>query len=216
MPHFDAVIFDMDGTLVDSEVVWARAEDDLFAALNIDYTDEVRQQVIGLRLDDFFLRLIDIYQLNASVRELSEDLTRRMLQLIPAQVEPKPGAHELVHYVAELGIPYCIASSSGQAVIDAIVKSQNWQDLITRRYTADLVPRGKPAPDVYLYAAEQLGVDPTRCLAIEDSPNGARAALAAGMTTYVVPDSHSPRARFAGVDAPFFDDLHAVLTHLRA
>lgn len=215
MKRFDAVIFDMDGTLVDSEVVWDRAETELFAIRGIDYNETIRQQVIGLRLDEFFERLIAMLNLSASVPELVAELDQRMLALIPTQVQAKPYANDLIHYVAQQQIPYCIASSSPMSIINAVVNAQGWDTLISLRFTADSVARGKPAPDVYLYAAEQLGVNPANCLALEDSPNGARAAVAAGMTCYAIPDFHSKPEAFYGITPHVFNTLADVLRVLQ-
>lgn len=212
---FAGIIFDMDGTLVDSEVVWEKAEAEMFARRGIVYSDEVRQQVIGLRLDEFFSKLIAIYNLDETVEALSQELDAEMVKIIPTQVQPKAGANELLDYVAGLGIPYAIASSSPMSIIRAVVDAQGWTARIPRLYTADDVALGKPAPDVYLYAMQELGVEASACLALEDSPNGARAAVAAGMTCYAVPDFHSKPERFAGITPHLFSDLHAVLAHLK-
>ncbi|GAB5491371.1 MAG: HAD family hydrolase [Phototrophicaceae bacterium] len=211
---FKAIIFDMDGTLVDSEVVWDIAEKEMFADMGLVYNAEIREQVIGLRLDEFFERLIDIYSLDNSVEELQAELIKRMLIKIPEMVEPKSGAQAIIEWAAQQGIPYCIASSSPMTIIEASVQAQGWSDLIPHLYTADSVPKGKPAPDVYLYAAEQLGVNPEDCLALEDSPNGARSAVAAGMTCYVVPDSHSAPEKFADITPHVFATLDDVLADL--
>lgn len=216
MNSFDGIIFDMDGTLVDSEVIWEEAEMALFADLGITYSDEVRQQVIGLRLDEFFAKLIEIYDLAQSTEELGADLTRRMLVLLPQKLEAKPGAREIIDYAKEQDVPYCIASSSSVAIIEAVIATMGWEDDFPRYYSANAVPNGKPAPDIYLYAAEQLGLAPERCLALEDSPNGSRAAVAANMTCYAIPDGHSSHDRFAEITPHVFDSLHDVLTHLRA
>jgi HAD superfamily hydrolase (TIGR01509 family) len=207
---FKAIIFDMDGTLVDSEVVWEIAEGEMFTERGLAYTDEVRQQVIGLRLDEFFEKLIAIYNLDEAIPSLQMELIERMVAKIPTLVKPKPGAQELIEWTARQNIPYCIASSSPMSIIEATVQSQNWDTLIPHLYTADDVERGKPAPDVYLYAAEQLGVAPAHCLAIEDSPAGARAAVAAGMTCYVVPDAHSQPEAFKEITPHVFHDLTVV------
>lgn len=212
---FKAIIFDMDGTLVDSEVIWDVAETEMFADMGLEYNGEIRDQVIGLRLDEFFEKLVSIYNLEDSVEDLQAELIKRMLEKIPKMVEEKSGAQALIEWTSQQNIPYCIASSSPMSIIDATVKARNWVELIPNLYTADSVPKGKPAPDVYLYAAEQLGVKPEECLALEDSPNGARSAIAAGMTCYVVPDSHSSPERFADITPHVFSSLDEVLEQLQ-
>lgn len=211
---FAGVIFDMDGTLVDSEVIWQRAEQELFERRGLVYNDAVREQVIGLRLDEFFQRLIALYGLNESVEALARELEDGLISYIDLIVR-KPGAQEIVDYVAAQGVPFCIASSSPQRVIEAVVQAQGWANIITRCYSADAVPQGKPAPDVYLYACEQLNVDPTQCLALEDSPNGARAAVSAGLTCAVVPDYHSSPDKFDGITPHVYESLHDVLDALK-
>jgi mannitol-1-/sugar-/sorbitol-6-/2-deoxyglucose-6-phosphatase len=212
---FKGIIFDMDGTLVDSEVVWDETEKELFAARGLDYSYDVRQKVIGLRLDEFFQRLIVMFKLNESVESLQAELIERMLVKIPTMIQPKPGAQALIEWTAAQGLPYCIASSSPMAIIEAVVKSQGWAEMIPKLYTADSVGRGKPAPDVYIYAAEQLGLNPADCLALEDSPNGALSAVAAKMTCYVVPDFHSTPEKFAEITPHLFRDLDEVLASLQ-
>lgn len=212
---FKAIIFDMDGTLVDSEVVWDMAETEMFADMGLEYNDKIREQVIGLRLDEFFQKLIGIYSLEQSVAELEAELIERMLTKIPELVKPKSGAQALIEWTAEQNIPYCIASSSPMSIIKATVEAQGWSDLIPNLYTANDVPKGKPAPDVYLFAAEELGVQPEDCLALEDSPNGARSAVAAEMTCYVVPDSHSSPDKFTDITPHIFSTLDDVLIKLK-
>jgi beta-phosphoglucomutase-like phosphatase (HAD superfamily) len=216
MTHFKAIIFDMDGTLVDSEIIWHEAERELFEDRSIPYTDEIRQHIIGMRVDEMFTKLVDILSLNESPETLEAELVERMLIKIPLLVQPKSGAQAIVEWAATLNRPYCIASSSPMSIIEATVKSQGWSELIPKLYTADVVPKGKPAPDVYLHAAQELGVDPTACLALEDSPNGARSAVAAGMTCYAIPDSHSTPEAFAGITPHLFSSLDDVLAHLKA
>ncbi|MGJ3240283.1 MAG: HAD family hydrolase [Anaerolineae bacterium] len=213
---YKAIIFDMDGTLVDSEVVWDAVETRMFEDMGLDYTADVREQVIGLRLDEFFERLVAIYELERTVEDLQTELIERMLKSIPSMVKPKPGAQAIIEWASQQGMPYCIASSSPMSIIEASVKAQGWSDLIPHLYTADDVERGKPAPDVYLYAAGQLGVAPQDCLALEDSPNGAKSAVAAGMTCFVVPDSHSDPIKFADITPHVYTTLDDVLTHLKA
>jgi HAD superfamily hydrolase (TIGR01509 family) len=214
---FDAIIFDMDGLLVDSESVWLLAETELIESRGHIYTQEARAQIVGMRMDEFLTRLHEIYHFEETVPALRDLLTTQMLERIPVEVKAQPGAHEIVTWVHQQRIPTAIASSSSIAIIDATLKSQGWESLFDVRCTADDESRGKPAPDVYLRAAQRLGVDPTRCLALEDSANGARAAVAAGITCYAVPDpSHTAVHVFDAITPHVFDNLHAVLEHLKS
>ncbi|GAB4521348.1 MAG: HAD-IA family hydrolase [Anaerolineae bacterium] len=213
---FKAIIFDMDGLLVDSERIWFEAEKQVIESRGFEYTQEVREQIIGLRLDEFMTKLHKIYGFTETVEALMLELEDMMVELILKDVTTQPGAHEIVQWVAEQGIPHCIASSSSKRIIDATMQSQGWDDVFTLRYTADSVPNGKPAPDVYLLAAQGINIAPEDCLALEDSPNGSRAAVAAGMTCYAVPDkSHSTPAAFKDITPHVFDSLHDVLAHLK-
>lgn len=211
-----AIIFDMDGLLVDSEVTWFIAETEFIEARGHQYSQEVREQVIGKRIDEFMITLRDHYRLEETILDLTDELVERMMKLIPVKVQPQPGAAELMSYVYEQGIPHAIASSSPMPIIDATLKSQGWDNLFEVRCTADDETFGKPAPDVYLTAAKRLGFAPEDCLALEDSPNGARAAVAAGMTCYAVPDtSHSQVEAFTNITPHVFGSLHEVLAHIR-
>lgn len=214
---FAAIIFDMDGLLVDSESVWHIAETQMVESRGHIYTQEARAGVVGMRMDEFLTHLHNLYQFEESVPELLELLTSDMLERIPVEVKAQPGAHEIINWIYEHNIPTAVASSSSMAIINATLKSQGWDNLFDVRCTADDEARGKPAPDVYLRAAERLGVDPKKCLALEDSANGARAAVAAGMTCYAVPDlSHANIDVFKDITPHVFTSLHAVLEHLKS
>ena len=118
---FDAIIFDLDGLLVDSETVWHIAERELVESRGHTYPPEVRAQIIGLRMDEFLEKLHSIYHFTESIPALYEELTNRMLELIPIHVKAQPGAEELVRYVARMNFTRAIASSSPMSVIDAAV-----------------------------------------------------------------------------------------------
>ena len=214
---FDAIIFDMDGLLVDSEPVWHEVEIELIESRGYVYTDDVRDIGVGMRVDEFAAILQQHYpNLGESPAEIESALTGRMLNLPAGKIQARPGADALIHYVAEQSIPRAIASSSAQAIIEHFVHMQGWAELIPQRYSAEFVPRGKPAPDIYLHAAEQLGFAPERCLALEDSRLGTMAALAAGMTCFTVPDlSHSSLTDFADINHNLYGDLCLVLEELK-
>lgn len=214
---FQAIIFDMDGLLVDSEPVWHEVEVELIESFGYTYLDEIRDVSIGMRVDEFAAILQRHYpKLGDSPAAIEAAITKGMLNLPAARIRAMPGADELVRYAAERGIPRAIASSSSQAIIEHFVGLMRWEKLIPRRYSAETMERGKPAPDIYLHAAEQLGQAPENCLALEDSRFGTMAALAAGMTCYTVPDlSHSSIADFAGINDNIYRSLHEVLDKVR-
>ncbi len=195
-----AVIFDMDGLLVDSEPVWALSEREMLAARGKQPIPEVQQTLVGLRMRDFWQGMCRAYDLPDSVDDLCARMTQEMMTLIPQRVLPRPGANELLRYLEARGIPCAIASSSPMSIIDVTVSAQHWDRFFRVHVCGDEVAHGKPAPDIYLEAARRLGVDPSVCLALEDSPTGSRAAVAAGMVCYAVPDpSHSTPEAFASI-----------------
>lgn len=212
-----AIIFDMDGTLVDSEPVWHEVETELIESHGYRYSDDLRDMCVGMRVDEFAAILQRHYpKLGESPAAIEAAITDRMLNLPPGRIQAMPGADALLRYVAETGIPRAIASSSSQAVIEHFLRLMGWDELIPQRYSAEFVKRGKPAPDIYLHAAEQLGCAPETCLALEDSRLGTQAALAAGMTCYTVPDlSHSSLNDFASINDKVYLSLHDVLDEFR-
>lgn len=213
-----AIIFDMDGLLVDSERLWKKAETAMLADRGRVYDDHKHEPFIGMAMPEFLANIREVYELNDTVEALRVELIDRLKAIIAHETLPQPGALEIVDYVITQGIPYGIASSSPLAVIEATVGSQPaWEGAFKVRASADEVENGKPAPDVYLLAAERLGIDPIDCWAFEDSPNGARSAIAAGITCFAVPDpSHATPEKFKGVTPYVFDTLHDVLTKLKS
>ena len=214
---FKAIIFDMDGLLVDSEPVWHEVEVELIESLGYIYDQEVRDSGVGMRVDEFAAILQRHYpRLGESPAAIEAAITGRMMSLPAGRIQARAGADELLRYVAELGIPRAIASSSSQKIIEHFVQLMGWEALIPRRYSAEFVARGKPAPDIYLHAAAQLGCAPESCLALEDSRFGTQAALAAGMTCYTVPDlSHSSIEDFADINDMLYGSLNEILDEFR-
>ena len=213
MTRFDAIIFDMDGLLVDSEPVWHEVEIELIEVAGYAYSDKVREIGVGMRVDEFAAVLQQHFpRLGDSPEEIGAALMGRMLQMDSQRIVARPGADEIIRFAADKNIPRAIASSSSQAIIEHFVHLRGWQNLIPMRYSAEFMPRGKPAPDIYLHTAEQLGIEPSRCLALEDSRAGTIAAMTAGMTCFTVPDlSHSALEDFAEINPHVFASLDAVL-----
>jgi len=212
-----AVIFDMDGLLVDSERLWKVAETAWLSDRGATYSEEKHAQFIGMALPEFISGIKRVYELDDDVETLTADLMRRITTMIATDTRPQPGAQAALDFVIEHDIPHAIASSSPMQVIDATLDSQpGWAAAFPVRCSADEVERGKPAPDVYLWAAERLNVAPADCIALEDSPNGSRSAVAAGMTCFAVPDlSHTQPSAFDDVTPHVFATLHEVLAILK-
>lgn len=215
---FSALIFDMDGLLVDSEPVWHEVEVGLIESFGYVYSDEVRNLGIGMRVDEFAAILQQHYpKLGDSAAAIESAITERLLSLPPERIMARPGADEIVRYAAKRDIPRAIASSSTQVVIEHFVRLMGWVDMIPKRYSAQFMARGKPAPDIYLHAAQQLGLAPQTCLALEDSRAGTLAAQAAGMTCFTVPDlSHSALEEFSDINDMVYADLFAVMTEIES
>ncbi|MBL8146882.1 MAG: HAD family phosphatase [Anaerolineae bacterium] len=206
-----AVIFDMDGLLVDSEPVWQEVEDDLLTRRGYQLDAEVRSGLIGMRMADFWGAMVREYQISEAPETLIREVTDAMVAAIPGHVDQRPGAQELLDFLHGRGVPCAIASSSPMAIIQAVVESEGWHGYFKAYISGDQVLNGKPAPDIYLEAARQLDAEPAACLSLEDSRNGARAAAAAGTVCYAVPDlSHGHPDQFAEITPHVFASLHEV------
>lgn len=211
-----AVIFDMDGLLVDSEPVWAIAEGDMLRRRGKTWTAEIQNKLIGMRIADSVMLMVREYGLTDPADIIRAEIIRDMVALVPEKAPARPGAPELLALLQAEGIPCAIASGSPEPIIEAVVNSQGWSSYFLHHCSGDEVPNGKPAPDIYLETARRMGVDPAHVLTLEDSINGARAAVAAGMICYAVPDlSHTTRAAFESITPYVFDSLHDVVATLQ-
>ncbi len=189
----EAVVLDMDGLLIDTEPVWRLAETAVFQELGIELTDEELLGSTGQTID----AVVPVWRLREpagqdGARRLSDaEVADRIVDLVAAEVRatgvPMPGVAEAIALFRRLRLPVAIASGSPRRMIDVVCERLGLQG-VEVRCSAMEEPRSKPAPDVYLTAARRLGVRPERCLAIEDSPSGVRAAKGAGMRCIAVPD----------------------------
>jgi HAD superfamily hydrolase (TIGR01509 family) len=205
---FDLVIFDCDGVLVDSEVIACRAVSD--ALLEFGYrlgADEIAERFIGTSGRDMYTALETDWGC-ALPEALKARVTARSRELFDGELRPVTGVAAVL---AEIAGPRCVASSSGP---EAIGYKLGRTDLLrcfepATLFSAHMVSRGKPAPDLFLHAARQMGAQPERCLVIEDSLPGVTAAKAAGMTAYGFigashcPPDHNARLSAAGADLVF-------------
>lgn len=213
--QFAAILFDMDGTLLDSEVVWIAAETAMLEARGKHYDAVKHAPMHGMSALQSMAYMRDAYGLDDDVPALIEEVNRRVSELLADHVVPKPGAAEILQYVVDQDMPRALVSNTMLTVITAALSQQPWAHILDLRVSVEHVDHPKPAPDIYLYAAQQLNVPSGACLVIEDSVRGAQAAVAAGMTCYVVPDDSAHADDFQQITPHIFTDLFAVLKHLQ-
>jgi HAD superfamily hydrolase (TIGR01509 family) len=188
-----AVIFDLDGVLMDSEQRWNGAKEALVRETGGRWRDEAPSVMMGMSSSEWAAYLRDALGVPMDVESISRDVVRRMDDCYRRSLPLLPGAADAVRALADRW-PLGLASSSNREIIDLVLELAGFGDAFRVTVSSEEVERGKPAPDVYLQAARRLGVEPARCVAIEDSSNGLRAADAAGMTVIAVPNPHYPPA----------------------
>jgi HAD superfamily hydrolase (TIGR01509 family) len=198
LPPFHAVIFDFDDTLAASSPLWRQARTELLASIGQAWDPDLATATRGMNAPDIAAAVHRKFCPAASLIDCQDRMRRaliRQFQVTPPA--PKPGAAACVRRAAALG-PVAVASGSPLQAINLALTHMGIADAFALVVSSESVAAGKPAPDVYLYAAGQLGVAPQDCLAVEDTIIGARAALASGMHCCLIPSS--PEAQTAGLD----------------
>ncbi|HSR31026.1 MAG TPA: HAD family phosphatase [Anaerolineae bacterium] len=205
----EAVIFDMDGLLVDSEPVWDKARSSMAAEAGKEWNKEDHKAVMGVSTDEWVTYMIQRLELTISPQEVQDEIVQRMLAMYRERVPYLPGAIQAVTLAAE-HYPTALASGSHRSLIDAVTNDPQMQGKFRVILSSDEVGVGKPAPDVYLQTARRLGFSPESCLCLEDSGNGILAGVRAGMKVVAVPDPRfSPKQEI-------LDQAHLVLNSLTA
>lgn len=179
MKLFDAILWDMDGTLVDSEPIWAAEEEKLMSEYGVIWTDEDSRACLGgpvSRLDEYMRNRID---LDIEPNFLSSELLQRMARRLRSDTKFAPGALELLTEFRNFEIPMALVTASDSGIMNAVLNSMDAEYFATKVCSEDVV-KSKPDPEGYLLAASQLGVDIKRTLIIEDSLPGMTAALRSG------------------------------------
>jgi HAD superfamily hydrolase (TIGR01509 family) len=191
-----AVVFDLDGVLVDSEQLWDRARRELVDERGGVWREDATRAMMGMSSREWSRYLHDELQVDLEPAEISASVVAKLEQLYREQLPLLPGARAAVLALAEHW-PLGLASSANREVIDLVLELSELEHSFAATVSSEEVPRGKPAPDVYLEAARRLTVPPTDCAAVEDSTNGLRAAAAAGMRVIALPNRAFPPAEDA-------------------
>ena len=191
--NIKAVIFDLDGTLIDTERLYRMYWPKALAHFGYDLSDERALMLRSLgrpfapeQFKKWYGEDFDYPKVRAYRKELIE------AHIAEHGVDAKPGARELAEKLAEMGITVAIATATDPERTERYLSLAGLQGIFRTIISATMVPHGKPAPDIYLYACQTLGLAPGECLAVEDAPNGVRSAYAAGCPVVMIPDQTEP------------------------
>ena len=199
-----AVLFDMDGTIFDTEVIYRRGW--IQAAKDVGFDEDMDlffERVGGLNMTDMKALVHRVYGEDAPFDALRERRRFYLEEELACGILPfKSGAPDILYSLKEKGIPIALVTSSGRPLVDRYLKMSGLEDVFDIIMTGETVTHGKPHPEIFLSAAEKLGVLPAHCVVVEDSPNGIRAGHAANMYTVMVPDLH-----------PVTEELRSLLWH---
>ena len=207
----DAVIFDLDGVLIDSEQVWADVRRDLALESGGRWERDSQQRMMGMSSVEWAEFMRDELDVKLAPDSISDEVVVRIERRYRERLPLLPHAREAVERLAARW-PLAVASSSNRPIIALVLELAELDRCFATTISSEEVPRGKPAPDVYLEAARRLDVDPRACAAVEDSTNGIRAAHAAGTRTIAVPRPDYPPAPDALALAAVVLDSLAELT----
>ena len=187
----DAVVFDLDGVLLDTEELWDEVRETLARERGGRWHDAAQAEMMGMSSPEWSRYMHDVIGLDDSPDEIAREVVRRMEARYRERLPLLPGAREAVERVAAEW-PLGLASSSNRPLIDLALEIGDLAQFFRATVSSEEVARGKPAPDVYAEACARLGVEPARAAAVEDSRNGIRSAHAAGMKVIVVPNPAFP------------------------
>lgn len=196
-----AIIFDMDGVLVDSETWWCKFEDEFYLQIMPNWNKDDHHLIIGQSIKGVYETLSNKYELKSSWEQFRDKYHEHAGEIYQKQASLMPGVLETLKHFKKNNLPMALASSSFHSWIEMVVTrfdiKKYFKIIIS---SEDVGSRGKPAPDIYLYTADKLGVDPAQCLVIEDSTNGVLSAKAAGMTVVGFKPANEPEQDVSRAD----------------
>ncbi|MFI5936591.1 HAD family hydrolase [Actinoplanes sp. NPDC051494] len=189
----EAIVFDLDGVIIDTEEVWEEVRRGYVAEHGKQFLPDTQTRMMGMSTGEWSTHLSAEVGVPRSPEQVAADVLGRMAERYRADLPLIPGSVDAVRRLAEV-YPLALASSSARILIDQVLETAGLTGAFRTTLSTEEVPRGKPAPDVYLAATERLGFDPKVCAAVEDSSNGLRSAGAAGLAVIAVPHGVYPPA----------------------
>lgn len=187
----EAVLFDLDGTLVDSMWVWPQIDIDYLGSYGLSVPDDLQNAVEGMGFTEVAEYFKKRFQIPDPIEQIKKTWQNMAMDKYCREIPLKPGVMEILPYLKEKGIKMAVASSNALELIEACLRSHGIRNYFQEVITACEVKKGKPAPDVYLEAAKRLGTEPVHCLVFEDIVPGIQAGKAAGMQVCAVHDQYS-------------------------
>lgn len=188
MREYDAVIFDLDGTLVDSMWVWEKIDIEFLKRHGVDVPNGMDKELEGKSFTETATYFKERFNLTMTVDEIKQSWNEMAWEYYTTKVTLKPGIREFLEYLKDHEMKIGIGSSNSIELIQAVLKALEIDQYFDQIRTSCEVGRGKPFPDIYLKVADDLQVEPSKCLVFEDVPNGVRAAKSAGMTAWGIKD----------------------------
>lgn len=207
----DAVIFDMDGTMFDTERLWTAAHVPACAECGVEYREGLAEAIRGTSGDSMLRALREFYGEDFDAPRYVQALCDAVDRLFEQGITKMPGLDELLAHLRELGIPTAVASGSTRAQIDHHLRVCGLDEQFKVRISGFDVAHAKPAPDSFLLAARQLGATPSRTMVIEDSPSGIHAAHAGGFIPVMVPNMEQPDSETRAMCFVVCDSLFDVI-----
>ncbi|MUP37856.1 hexitol phosphatase HxpB [Labilibaculum euxinus] len=184
-----AVIFDMDGLLINSEPFWQESETKVFSSLGLDVNNKMFEQFMGKRIDEVVEVMYNMTPWNhVSKEKVTEDIVENVIRLVLEKGACLDGVNKTLENLQQASFKIGLASSSKMKIISAVLEKLQLQDYFEVVHSAEFEKYGKPHPQVFITTAELLGIPPSECLVFEDSLNGVISALAAGMKCIAVPE----------------------------
>lgn len=191
LKNINAVIFDLDGTLVDSMWMWHDIDVEYLGRFGIEIPENLHEEIEGISVTQTAQYFKERFQIEDSIEDIINDWDDMAFHKYQFDVPLKEGVQEFLEYLYEHHIPCAIATSNSKSLTEVVLETHSVADYFQEIITGEDVHNGKPAPDIYLECADRLGVSPAECLVFEDIPHGITAALDAGMNVCAVEDEYS-------------------------